>query len=141
MEIIRRPVAGTTSALRKVHLQVERGTLAKRRWRACSTDGREFGFDLETPLRNEEAFFEENDRFYVVFQLPEPVLHVTLGNAAEAASVAWMVGNLHLPIEILGDALFTVDDPAARNLFTREGIPFLPTSRVFIPLAVAHAHH
>ena len=53
-----------------------------------------------------------------------------------------MIGNLHFQIELGEDAAFTVDDPATRGLFEREGIRYERVERVFRPVsAMTHGHH
>jgi len=140
MEIIRGPIT-LDKEVSRVDLEVDRATLSKRRWRAAAGDGREFGFDLDQPLEDGALFFREGGTVYGISQRPEPVLEIPLGDAADAARLGWMIGNLHFPIELNAGAVFTVDDAAARNLFRRESIPFAGVRRVFRPLAtMAHAH-
>lgn len=141
MEIIRGPLDSPPANSFKVEMLVERATLSKRRWRASSSNGRDFGFDLELPLRNGDAFYQEGDNVYFIAQVSEELLQVALSDPEQAARLGWMVGNLHLPIEIAGATAFTTDDPAARNLFARENVPFISIRRVFTPLSGAHAHH
>ena len=51
-----------------------------------------------------------------------------------------MIGNLHFQIEIAGDIVRVVDDPAVRQLFEREGIAYTACKRVFHPLSGGHHH-
>ena len=132
-------------ALPQIRLPVERRTLARRRWRGVAEDGREFGFDLAAPLRDGAVFFASAAAVYLVAQKYEPVLEVRgaeIGsrNFADAARLGWMIGNLHFPIAIAGEVVQVVDDPAVRQLFTREGIPFTACKRVFHPLSGGHQH-
>lgn len=119
--------------------------LAKRRWRGVAEDGSEFGFDLETALSDGAAVFQSAAAVYVLAQKYEPVLEVSssafrAGNAADAARLGWMIGNLHFQIEIAGDLVRVVDDPAVRQLFEREGIVYTACKRVFHPLSGGHHH-
>ena len=59
-----------------VALTVERRVLAKRRWRGQAEDGKDFGFDLEAPLKHGVCFHFEEGRNYVIDQKPEEVFRV-----------------------------------------------------------------
>lgn len=121
----RRPVMG---------LPATRGELAKRRWRGVAADGREFGFDLDAPLADGAVFFESETALYALTQLAEPVLEIDFRGPAEAAQLGWMLGNLHMGVEVTRDGLRVVDDAAVRQMLAREGLAFRPAERVFHPL-------
>jgi urease accessory protein len=128
-----------------LRIPVERLVLAKRRWRGVAEDGRDFGFDLESPLTDGAAVFQSDDAIYILAQKYEPVLEVqssafAAGKAADAARLGWMIGNLHFQIEIAGDVVRVSDDPAVRQLFEREGIAYTACKRVFHPLSGGHQH-
>jgi len=126
---------------RQIALRADRVTLAKRRWRGHAEDGREFGFDLDAPLTHGVCFFVENGACYVVAQQPEPVLEVRVSTLEEAAAIAWQIGNLHLGIQLLPDALRVVDDSAAAQLFEREHVLFQRKTEIFLPQTTGHHHH
>lgn len=144
MEIIRAPLLAWDAALPPIRIAVDRLTLAKRRWRGIAEDGREFGFDLEKPLGDGAAVSASDSALYLIAQKYEPVLEVRsseLGaRSSDAARLGWMIGNLHFQIEIAGDIVRVVDDPAVRQLFKREGIAFTACKRVFHPLSGGHQH-
>ena len=141
MRIIRRAPSSHNEALPQVRLVVDRLTLAKRRWKRNAEDGAEFGFDLEQPLRHGTVFYETEKSAYVISQKVEPVLEVVLiPRPAPVARLGWAIGNLHFPIEVTDDAIRVPDDPALRQLFTKEGIPFAEVVCVFQPFAKAHSH-
>src|SRR5207244_3005651 len=124
-----------------VRIPVERLSLAKRRWRGVAEDGREFGFDLESPLADGAAVFRSECAIYVLAQKYEPVLETALGaDSPAAARVGWMIGNLHFAIEVTGNVVRVIDDPAVRQLFEREGIAFAACKRIFHPLSGGHHH-
>jgi urease accessory protein len=78
---------------------------------------------------------------YSVKQTPEPVLEVALGDQpAAAARLGWMIGNLHFQIAIENGVVLAIDDPAIRQLLTREQIGFEPAIRVFKALGGGHSH-
>jgi urease accessory protein len=145
VELIHHALIGWNEQLPVVRIPVDRLVLAKRRWRGVAEDEREFGFDLETPLADGAAIFQNDAAIYLLAQKYEPVLEVSsaafgAGGSADAARLGWMIGNLHFQIEIAGDIVRVVDDPAVRQLFEREGIACTSCKRVFHPLSGGHQH-
>ncbi len=140
MTLIHATLADTPD-LPRIAMRVERLTLAKRRWRGTADDGAEFGFDVSTPLSNGTPFFATDAAVYCVEQIPEPVLEVALiPRPAPVARLGWTIGNLHFPIQVADDCIRVPDDPALRQLFEREKIPFTACERVFVPFAKSHSH-
>ncbi|WP_052573454.1 hypothetical protein [Haloferula sp. BvORR071] len=124
----------------QITLSAERRQFLKRRWRGIAEDGTEFGFDLETRLTDGCVIFQQNGKDYIVRQLHEAVYEVIYDSPAHAALVAWKVGNLHLPAQILEDRILVLHDEAMTNLLEREGWPFSEPVVLFQPLkAMAHA--
>ncbi|MSU62085.1 MAG: urease accessory protein UreE [Pedosphaera sp.] len=140
LEVIRGPLDAPKSGLPMIELPADRFILAKRRWRGRASDGREFGFELDRPLRHGDIFLQTGVHSYVVAQAMEPVLRVVLTDPPQAARVAWQVGNMHLSVEVRGDSLFVEDNPILRNLLDREGISFTAVSAVFEPLGGMAGH-
>lgn len=144
MDIIHHAIAAPTVGRPRVTIEVERRTLAKRRWRGVAGDGREFGFDLEHALHDGDAVFASDESVYVIAQKPEAVLELQISDCGlrleEIARLGWMIGNLHFPLAIDAGVLRTVDDPALRQLFEREHIAFTSCERVFRPLSGGHSH-
>jgi urease accessory protein len=126
---------------RQVRLQAERSILAKRRWRGVASDGREFGFDLDATLTDGTAFFIEGNTCYVIEQLPEPLLEVTVSSVPEAARIGWSLGNLHFGLEVRPHCIRVAPDPAVAQFLAREHLHYHEVKAVFRPLsAVAHRH-
>jgi len=141
VQVIRAPLEHVDPDARRIPLVTDRLTLAKRRWRGKAEDGEEFGFDLTAPLKNGVAFCAMKDAVYVIAQRSESVLEVVLiPRSAPVARLGWAIGNLHFPIEVTDDAIRVPDDPALRQLFSREGIPFAVVECVFQPFAKSHGH-
>ncbi len=134
-------IADCDGACSLVVIRADRWQLAKLRWRATAEDGRDFGFELDTPLQHGDAVLLENQTCYVIDQTSEPTLVVKLPSASEAAALGWAIGNLHLPLEIAGDRVITPDDPALHALFQQRGIAYQSAPRVFHPLRAAAGHH
>ena len=140
-QLIRGPWPHDAHAGTRIELEADRSTLLKRRWRGVAKDGREFGFDLETPLAAGAAFFADEACHYIIVQKPEPVLEITLHDPTQAARIAWTLGNLHFPIEVRTELVLVVDDPAVRVQLERDRVAFTKTSRVFSPIKAAGHHH
>jgi urease accessory protein len=127
-------------ASEQVRVSAERRQFLKRRWRGVAEDGTEFGFDLDQRLPDGAVIFQTDAHDFVVWQEPELVYVVSLGSPDEAALIGWRIGNLHLPVEIIGSTLRVLHDPAVRQLCEREGWPLVEETVVFKPLrVVAHA--
>jgi urease accessory protein len=141
MQLIHDHQHDVDASLVRIPLAVDRLTLAKRRWRGTAQDGREFGFDLEFPLADGDVFFTNGAGAYVVQQLAEPVLEVPLAtDAVAAAKIGWIIGNLHFGLEVTASSARVPDDPALRQLFEREHLPYMVTEAIFRPLGGAHSH-
>ncbi|MDB6055974.1 MAG: ureE [Verrucomicrobiales bacterium] len=140
MHMIRGPGSPVRHDVRRVQLYVDRFTLAKRRWRATAEDGVEFGFDLDSPLRNGICFFQDGALDYCIHQTSEPVLSVALLSIFQSAKIAWNIGNLHFPLSLSDGYILVEDDPALRQLFERERIMFEKKTAIFQPLQGAQSH-
>jgi urease accessory protein len=141
MRLIHGPILSLPEGHLEISLHVDRIRLAKRRWRGFAEDGSEFGFDLESPLKNGSFFFRTETFFYGIAQQPEPVIDIICPEQpAEAARLGWMLGNLHFPVEILPGNLRICDDPAVRQLLIRENFNFIVSNAIFQPVSGAHSH-
>jgi len=140
LEVIRSAKLEQKLDLPIIKLNVERYTLAKRRWRGTAENGHEFGFDLEQPLRHGDVFFQGAAHQYVIAQAPENVLRVVLENPTQAARLAWQVGNLHFRVMIEDGFLLVEDDPALRQMLEREGCSFTTAHCIFQPIRGGHSH-
>lgn len=132
--LVHAPVAIPDPALPELALHVDRVTIAKRRWRGRALDGREFGFELSSPLKDGETVFQSAELRYVVRQEPEEVVEISLALAPSAAAgLGWAIGNLHLSLSAEQHRLLALDEPAIRALLTRLHVPFTTTRAVFRP--------
>ena len=123
---------------RQVVLRAERRRFLKRRWRGLADDGTEFGFDLEERLTDGCVIFQSGENDYIVRQTAEKVYRIPFASPAQAALVAWKTGNLHMPAQITGDAIFVLHDEAMGNLILREGWPFTEPEVLFNPMKAVH---
>jgi len=140
MELIKAPLSATSDGLQIIKLTEDRRTLAKRRWRGTATDGTEFGFDLENPLRHGEVIHFADGKVYQIEQVPENVLRVAYTTPHEAAHNAWQVGNLHFQAQFRENSLLVEDDPAIRQMLDRLEVPYTEVEAVFEPVKAAGAH-
>lgn len=125
---------------KQVILHAERRQFFKRRWRGIAEDGVEFGFDLKSRLIDGCVVFHSGGFDYIVRQLPEKVYRIAFENPAHAALVAWKTGNLHLPAQILDDAILVLHDEAMAQLLEREAWCFTEPEVLFTPMkTMAHA--
>lgn len=134
LQLIRAPLAAPNLALPAVALHAERITLAKRLWRGTAADGTEFGFELPSPLKHGDTFFQTAIARYVIDQIPEPLVEISLDLAPSAAAgIGWAIGNLHLELSAEPTRLLAPDEPAVRQLLDRLRVPFTATTAIFRP--------
>lgn len=118
----------------QVVLAAERRQFLKRRWRGIAEDGTEFGFDLESRLIDGGVIFQKGNRDYIVRQLPEIVYQISCETPAQAALVGWKVGNLHLPAQIVENAILVLHDEAMTQLLEREDWEYSEPEIIFTPM-------
>lgn len=134
LQLVCAPLAETNTTLLEVPLRVDRFTLAKRLWRGAADDGMEFGFELTTPLKHGDVVYQTSLARYVVTQLDEPVIEISLDVAPSAAAgIGWAVGNLHLELSAEPSRLIAADEPALRQLLERLKVPYRTTRAIFRP--------
>lgn len=134
LQLIHAQIEAPDAALPEIGLTVERLTLAKRLWRGVAEDGTEFGFELEKPLRHGDTFRQTASVRYVIRQVPEALLEISLDVAPSAAAgIGWAVGNLHLELSAEPARLLALDEPAVRQLLARLQVPCKPVTAVFRP--------
>ena len=134
LHLIRNPVEQPDSSLPPIAVNADRFTLAKRLWRGAADDGMEFGFELATPLKHGDVVYQTSLARYVVTQLDEPVIEISLDVAPSAAAgIGWAIGNLHLELSAEPSRLIAADEPAMRQLLERLKVPYRTTRAIFRP--------
>jgi urease accessory protein len=134
LPLIQASVAAPDLTRREIALRVGRLTAAKRLWRGAAEDGTEFGFELATPLKHGETFWQTETTRYVLQQEPEALVEISLELAPSAAAgIGWAVGNLHLELCAEPGRLLALDEPAVRQLLDRLNVPFRPVTAIFRP--------
>lgn len=132
------PVSGKLQE-KQIELAVERRLFLKRRWRATAADGTDFGFDLASRLTDGCVIFQTEEADYIVRQLPEKVYEVPFATPAAGALIAWKVGNLHLPAQVLENSIRVLHDDSMTQLLARESWDFTEPDVLFTPMkAMAH---
>lgn len=142
MNIVHAPLKEAINPLLKeVVIHVERRTLAKRLWRARATDGLEFGFELQEPLRHRDVIHVTELACYRIRQAPEALLAVKLGDNPELAALAgWTAGNMHCPVAISDHRLLAADEKGLRTVFDKAGINYTESFEIFQPSASSGTH-
>jgi urease accessory protein len=134
MQLISAALVSSDSSLPGIALRVERQKLAKRLWRGSASDGTEFGFELSSPLKHGDVFFQTETARYLIEQIAEPVVEIALEmSPSAAAGIGWAIGNLHLELSAEANRLLALDEPAVRQLLGRLKVPFNPTTAIFRP--------
>jgi urease accessory protein len=134
LQLIRAALADPNLALQEIALRTTRIQVAKRLWRGVAEDGVEFGFELSTPLKDGEVFWQTATHRYVLRQEPEPLVEISLDVAPSAAAgIGWAIGNLHLELAAETTRLLAPDEPAVRQLLERLKVPFTQTTAIFRP--------
>lgn len=132
--LVRGPVLAPDLSLQEVPVHAERRDVAKRLWRTTAEDGTPFGFELDKPFKHGDTILQAAEVRYVIRQIPEPVLGVSLDMAGSAAAgLGWAFGNLHLEASTEPGRLIVADSPVARRLLHKLGLPFEANLLVFRP--------
>ncbi len=123
-----------SAELSEMFIEVDRFQLQKCRFRCEATDGTDFAFSLEEPLKNGDCVHRTLTHCYILKQLPEKVIRVNLPEIAkEVAQLAWQIGNLHQPVDIRDNFLLVSDDPALRRTLKKLGLKFKSSKEIFSP--------
>jgi urease accessory protein len=105
--------------------------------------------DLEAPvwLRTDDALVLEDGRLIEIVAEAEPLLEVRAADLLALARIAWVLGDRHVPVQILGNRLRLRRNPTARALLldlaakvTEIEAPFDPEGGAYSPSAGGHGH-
>lgn len=114
----------------------------RRRIRMCDDAGEAFMLDLDRPrlLADGDGLVLAEGGVVRVCAGEEPVIDVPVKTAAEAARLAWHLGNRHTPVQILDDGTLRVrDDPVIAAMLSGLGAGVTCRRASFIPEAGAYA--
>jgi urease accessory protein len=105
--------------------------------------------DLEAPvwLRTDDALVLEDGRLIEIVAEAEPLLEVRATDLPALARIAWVLGDRHIPVQILGNRLRLRRDPTVRALLldlaakvTEIEAPFDPEGGAYLVAAGGHGH-
>jgi urease accessory protein len=105
--------------------------------------------DLEPPvwLRTDDVLVLEDGSLIEIVAEAEPLLEVRAADLTALARLAWLLGDRHVPVQILGNRLRLRRDPAIGALLSKSGAKLTPIEAPFDPeggayaTADEHAHH
>jgi urease accessory protein len=106
--------------------------------------------DLEAPvwLRTDDALVLEDGRLIEIVAEAELLLEVRATNPPALARIAWLLGDRHVPVQILGNRLRLRRDTAVRELLLNLAVkvteieaPFDPEGGAYFVAAGDHGHH
>jgi urease accessory protein len=115
----------------------------RRRHVVVTEAGRSILIDLaEVPsLRHGDALVLADGALIAVAALPEELMEVTVSDPAERLKVAWHLGNRHLPVQFVGEAMRLRRDHVIRAMLAGLGATVHEVSAPFDPEAGAYGHH
>jgi len=105
--------------------------------------------DLAAPvwLRTDDALVLEDGRLIEIVAEAEPLLEVRATDLPALARIAWVLGDRHVPVQILGNRLWLRRDPTVRALLldlaakvTEIEAPFDPEGGAYSAAAGDHDH-
>lgn len=111
-----------------------------RRVSLTASSGLAFVLDLPaaTRLRGGEALILEDGRLIEVVAAREEIFEIRCADARHLARVAWHLGNRHVPVQVLGNALRIRCDHVVAEMLTRLGAHVVPLEAPFEPEAGAY---
>jgi urease accessory protein len=122
----------------------------RRRIRMTDDNGEDFLLDLAETTRIEDGdgLLLDTGEIIIVRAADEDVLDIVCHDAAEAARVAWHLGNRHTPVQVLGTgALRIVYDHVLEHMVERLGAhaqrrraPFAPEPGAYAAGGHNHSH-
>jgi urease accessory protein len=102
--------------------------------------------DLPLPaeLRGGDALLLEDGRLVEVVAAPELLLEIRCADARHLARIAWHIGNRHVPVQVLSDALRIRREHVLADLARQLGANVVEIEAPFTPeggaYQSAHAH-
>ncbi|TVQ31647.1 MAG: urease accessory protein UreE [Geminicoccaceae bacterium] len=114
----------------------------KRRHVVTTVKGNAILIDLaEVPsLHDGDGLVLEDGGVVRVEALPEDLMEVTVSDAAERVKVAWHLGNRHLAVQFVGEAMRIRQDHVIKVMLEGLGARVVELSAAFDPEAGAYGH-
>lgn len=116
-------------------------TRHRRRLRIVCAGGTDLLLDLPraTALHDGDGLVLEGGGVILVRAASEPLLEVRAGDAEGLVRLAWHLGNRHLPVQVLPDALRLRADHVIADMLTGLGADVLAVEAPFDPEGGAYA--
>ncbi len=136
------PAASWPAAERQATVTLPWSERHRRRLRLHDDAGSPFLLDLEraTILADGDGLLIDSGGIIAVVAAAEPVIEVMPASAAEAARLAWHLGNRHAPVQVLADGgLRLLDDPILAAMLRGLGAVVIQRQAPFAPEAGAYA--
>jgi urease accessory protein len=118
----------------------------RRRIAMTGNKGTTFLLDLPLPaeLRGGDALLLEDGRLVEVVAAPELLLEIRCADARHLARIAWHIGNRHVPVQVLSDALRIRREHVLADMARQLGANVVEIEAPFTPeggaYQSAHAH-
>jgi len=111
------------------------------RGRVVTLKGVGIELDLEAPiwLRTDDTLVLEDGGLIDVVAAPEPLLDVRAADAATFMRVAWVLGDRHVPVQIVGHRLRLRRDPAIATLLSYYPVKIAEIQAPFDPEGGAYS--
>jgi urease accessory protein len=103
--------------------------------------GASIELDLDAPvwLRTDDVLVLEDGALIEVVAAAEPLLEVRAPDVQILARVAWMLGDRHVPVQILGSRMRLHRDPAINEMLSRFAVKLTEIEAPFDPEGGAYA--
>ena len=113
----------------------------RRRIALETTHGIAFLLDLPdaTVLHSGDALLLDDGRLIEVVAAPEPLIEIRSGDRLSLIRIAWHLGNRHLPVEILANALRIRRDHVIEAMVAQLGFSLREIEAPFAPEGGAYA--
>jgi urease accessory protein len=114
----------------------------KSRQKVKTAKGVELALALPTGtiLKDGDVLYRDDRDVIVVEAEKEAVIIISFNNAAQAATIAYELGNRHLPLSIHRAVLITPSDPIVEKILQQSHIDYQYAEEVFEPVR-ALVHH
>lgn len=91
-------------------------------------------------LRDGDGLLLDDGTIVRIAGQPEPLVEITASGTPELARLAWHIGNRHVDVQIVGEALRIRRDHVIEDMLRGQGARLQPVDAPFEPEAGAYAH-
>jgi len=124
-------------------ITLDHGDRHRRRIVLHADGGTSFLLDLDKAvvLEDGDAIRLDNGWLVTVKAAPEKLVEIRTGDALELLTLAWHIGNRHVPAEIARDAIYITYDHVLIDMLKSLGATTSIVERPFRPVRGAYHHH